>query len=123
MITAQDVNDILKEIPVYPSGNRAAIYCNDGFNVSVQASQYHYCEPRISEARFYKSVELGFPSSPLPELEEWSEDSDCKGVFGYVPVEEVAKILESHGGIDFGMTLGAYIGRFIEYRNSRRKSE
>ena len=39
------------------------ITCGDGFNISIQASSNHYCEPRIDGIDIlYTSVELGFPS-------------------------------------------------------------
>lgn len=100
-ITAEHVNSIFKNLPIAPSGNRVRVFCKDGFNVSVQASQYHYSTPREADASYYEEFELGFPSEHLLELEEWSEDTDCCGVFGYVPAEELAKVFEAHGGVDF----------------------
>lgn len=38
------------------------IECNDGFVISVQASDVHCCEPRRIKAWPYSEVELGFPS-------------------------------------------------------------
>ena len=37
------------------------ILCADGFNMSVQASETSYCEPRNDRGP-YKEVEIGFPS-------------------------------------------------------------
>lgn len=107
-MNGQHVNNIFKKLPtVISEGDfecKKAIVCRDGFSVSVQASQYHYCEPRKTNAEYYSEFELGFPSEPLPELAKWAElaeDQDYTGIFGYVPVEEIAKVLESHGGVDF----------------------
>ena len=41
---------------------RPRLYCNDGYSVSVQASAFHYCSPRLNGLQDYKSVELGYPS-------------------------------------------------------------
>lgn len=101
-MNGQHVNDIFKKLPAYGGfGKKKCVICKDGFSVSLQASHLHYCEPRKDNAEYYEEFELGFPSEPLPELAKWSEDQDYAGVFGYVPVEEIAKIFESHGGVDF----------------------
>lgn len=82
-----------------------AIQCNDGFHISVQASQYSYCSPRVTEDIDYFQFECGFPSAPVPELAEWKDgdnenrDSDTESVYGYVPVEVIVKLVELHGGI------------------------
>ena len=41
-------------------GLRTRLICKDGFSVSVQASEFHYCRPRINGADEYEAVELGF---------------------------------------------------------------
>ena len=77
---------------------RPRIVCADGFDVSVQASDGHYCSPRLNVGP-YSSVEVGYPSSPIPEMDEY----DAGGVFGHVPVEVVDAVLEQHGGIANGV--------------------
>ena len=79
---------------------RPAVECNDGFRVSVQASEYHYCTPRIDYGP-YAEVELGYPSAEMPTLVEYAENEEkpLETVYGYVPVELVDALLESHGGI------------------------
>ena len=80
---------------------RPKIVCQDGYSVSVQASEYHYCEPRYTQwqnedgwhvingnywlssdtprnfetDRFtpYESVELGFPSEADDLINEYAE--------------------------------------------------
>lgn len=37
-----------------------SITCADGFKVSVQAGEFHYCSPRRDDSE-WNSVELGFP--------------------------------------------------------------
>jgi hypothetical protein len=77
----------------------ARLRCVDGFNVSLQASETHYCAPRDNFGPWFR-VELGFPSGPMPGLEEWQEDRDTlETVWGYVPLREVARVLALHGGL------------------------
>lgn len=93
---------------------RPRIVCNDGFSVSVQASEFTYCHPRYtqwqnkdgwqvingeywlsSEPRRhfetdhytpYEAVELGYPSEEDELIEEYSEGDDFMDtVYGYVP--------------------------------------
>lgn len=77
------------------------IECKDGFSVSVQANEYCYCTPR-EDFGPYSTVELGYPNQPLPEsfnpyCENIEEPLDT--VYGYVPVDLVNALIESHGGI------------------------
>lgn len=106
---------------------RERVVCKDGFVISIQASEYHYCEPRISQGYLdnklyfvegwsqqgyiekfipYKSVELGFPSVAEEDILDYAEDPNepTDTVYGYVPVEIVDKMLEKHGGIDIAAT-------------------
>ena len=82
-----------------------AIECNDGFHISVQASEYAYCSPRVTADTEYFRFECGFPSGPVPELAEWKDgdkddrSTDMDTVYGYVPVQEIVKLVEAHGGI------------------------
>lgn len=75
--------------------------CADGFRISIQASQYHYCTPREDGQIDYKQVELGYPSKEEEMILDFAEDPDdpTNTVYGYVPVEVVDKMLEKHGGI------------------------
>lgn len=99
------VNEFLKATRrMKPSGDlavRPRVECADGFSISIQASELHYCEPRTSENVDYEEVELGFPSEKeklfLPFAEE--EDDPTGTVYGYVPVELVDEALQKHGGI------------------------
>lgn len=96
------------EIKTYYSGtyeiqaNRPRLYCNDGYSISVQASAFHYCSPRLNGLQDYKSVELGYPSAEDELINEYAEDGDMNytdTVYGYVPIEIVEKLIEKHGGI------------------------
>lgn len=82
-------------------GNRPRLYCVDGFSVSVQASEFHYCSPRINGAEKYESVELGFPSAEDSLITDYAEEYDrpTDTVYGFVPVDVVCELVEKHGGI------------------------
>ena len=77
------------------------IYCNDGFNLSVQCNSASYCWPREDHSTFYLTVEVGFPSDKPELIMSYAEDPEkpTKTVYGYVPVELVQQLIESHGGI------------------------
>lgn len=77
------------------------LICKDGFEMSVQASNVHYCSPRIDNADYYSEVEVGYPTVSEEELLDYAEDRTrpTKTVYGYVPVELVDKIISKHGGI------------------------
>lgn len=80
--------------------NRPRLYCNDGYSISVQASELHYCEPRYNGAQDYESVELGFPSIEDELINEYAEDDPyTKTIYGYVPIEIVEELINKHGGI------------------------
>ena len=80
--------------------NRPRLYCNDGYSISVQASSFHYCRPRLDGVQNYESVELGFPSKEDELINDYAEGDDyTKTVYGYVPIEVVERLIEKHGGI------------------------
>ncbi len=74
--------------------------CKDGFKMSVQASETHYCSPR-SDNDIYTEVEVGFPSEKEDLLMEYAESQDnpTGTVYGWVPVEVVAQVVVKHGGL------------------------
>lgn len=78
-----------------------AITCADGFTVSVQASEYHYCSPRESGAWPYASFEVGYPSAKERTLMKYAEDKSrpTDTVYGWVPASVIEKIIIKHGGI------------------------
>ena len=81
---------------------RPRIECNDGFTVSVQASEYHYCYPRDNAIQQgYTDVELGFPSEADELIDAYAEEpgEPTKTVYGCVPIDIVEKLVEKHGGI------------------------
>lgn len=65
-----------------------------GYTISVQASEYHYCTPRINDAKEYRSVEMWvFDEHNVPITEDPQS---------YVPVSSVLELIEAHGGIVSG---------------------
>lgn len=80
---------------------RPRIVCKDGYSVSVQASRFHCCQPRIDGADKYESIELGFPNREDTLINDYAEDDGCytDTVYGYVPVEVVNELIKKHGGI------------------------
>ena len=81
--------------------NRPRLCCNDGFSISVQASEFHYCHPRLNGLQDYESVELGFQNAEDELINEYAEDGMdyTETVYGYGPIEIVEKLIEKHGGI------------------------
>lgn len=80
---------------------RKKVKCKDGFEISIQASAFHYCNPRETFSGPYNEVELGFPNMADETIIEYAEDPEypTSTVYGYVPVEIVDILLEKHGGI------------------------
>ncbi len=79
------------------------VVCEDGFNMSVQASESHYSEPRNNRGP-YSEVEIGYPSHYDIHLiryaEEPTEPTDT--VYGYVPAHVVQMVIDAHGGMVAG---------------------
>jgi hypothetical protein len=59
--------------------------CADGTSISIQASEAHYCEPRETGCRTYKSFEVWDSSSGEP--------------LGWISAKKVVKIINKHGGL------------------------
>ena len=82
------------------------IHCKDWFHFSIQASYWHYCEPRVthySKNNFiYESMEVWYPSEKVEELMPYScqEEWVWEWVYWQVPVELLNKIIEKHWGIN-----------------------
>ena len=123
----ETINIITLGLEHYYQEVRPRIVCNDGYSVSVQASEYMYCEPRYTQWKNedgwqvingdywsssgtprnfetdhftpYESVELGFPSEADELIYEYAEDDDYTStVYGHVPVKIVEQLIEKHGG-------------------------
>lgn len=83
---------------------------NDGASISIQASEAHYCGPRVDECQGgYRAVECGFYApngNTFESLEAFREpspeDFPPSTVFPYVPASVVATLIAWHGGIAEG---------------------
>lgn len=84
---------------------RNIIFCKDGFNVSVQGSAGHYCQPRY-DVKEYSSLELGFPSEKEILINQYAEnvENPTETVYGYVPIDVIEKVIKKHKGIDIDKT-------------------
>ena len=76
------------------------VICKDGFNMSVQASRTHYCNPR-DDVGPYTHVEVGFPSSYDFYLSQYAEDpgEPTGTVYGWVPADTIIMCIDAHGGM------------------------
>jgi len=83
-----------------PAMRERYITCADGFSMSVQASKFHYCSPRMDHAEAYTSVEVGFPTSVCFFLAPYMDEDNQVG--GWVPPSVVRAVIELHGGIVSG---------------------
>ena len=75
------------------------IVCKNGFSMSVQASEFNYCEPKNNTGP-YASVEIGYPSKMEELLINWAEDpgNPTETVYGWVPSEVVWDVILKNGG-------------------------
>tara|TARA_R110000751_G_scaffold305649_1_gene422383 strand:- start:620 stop:1264 length:645 start_codon:yes stop_codon:yes gene_type:complete len=76
--------------------------CADGFTMSVQASERHYCTP-LNDTGPYTEIEIGFPNmlEPLliPFQDEPTYNAPTESVYCYVPVEIIDEVIAKHGGL------------------------
>ena len=95
------INEYLQMADRNRYGHVPRVYCVDGFSFSAQASEFPYCIPRVNNASYYESVELGYPSMADDLIIDYAEDDTYTDtVYGYVPVSIVDKLIEKHGGIN-----------------------
>ena len=80
---------------------RPRVVCKDGFEISIQASDCHYCTPRVNGDVIYEEVELGYPNMEDELIAYYAEDPDdlTGTVYGWVPIDIVNQLIEKHGGI------------------------
>ena len=97
----QKYRKVKKLVPGITSTFIPHVICNDGFEMSVQAGQSLYSEPR-DVADSYEEAEIGYPSTEEPLIASYAEDEEnlCDTVYGYVPCSIIDEVIEKHGGID-----------------------
>ena len=86
------------------------IFCRSGFQLSVQASDFHMCFPKMDwddlipphTTQGYEEFECGFPSHHEPLLIPYlgvPEEDPLHSVYANVPRSVIDKIWIAHGGI------------------------
>ena len=78
------------------------VVCADGFSMSVQASRFHYCTPRVSDMSCpYTTWEIGFPSKREELILSYAENKRApkQTVYGGVPTVVINRVIRKHGGI------------------------
>ena len=97
----QKYRTVTKLVPGMTTSRTPHVVCNDGFEMSVQAGQSLYSEPK-DVADSYERAEVGYPSTEETLLTTYAEDNDnlCDTVYGYVPCSIIDEVIEKHGGID-----------------------
>ena len=103
----KDINTL--DINTFYSLIRPHIICNDGFRISVQASNFNYCTPRENLANGeYTTVELGMPSEADDLIKEYAENKSnyTHTIYAFVPIEIVEELITKHGGINCNETSG-----------------
>jgi len=80
------------------------VVCADGFRMSVQANDTAYCNPQVTGAAHYESVEVGYPNAPETLLIGYSEDPEnpTGTVYPRVPSALVSLVIAKHGGMVSG---------------------
>ena len=79
---------------------RNHIICKDGFDVSVQASEHHYCYPKET-CKYHDYFELLCDiSNDKDLLESYYDGTIC----AYVPKAVVELLILRHGSIDWNLT-------------------
>ena len=97
----QKYRKVTKLVPGMTSSHTPHVVCNDGFEMSVQAGQSLYSEPK-DDVDHYEEAEVGFPSEEEHLLARYAEDGEnlCDTVYGYVPCSIIDQVIEKHGGIN-----------------------
>lgn len=86
----------------------------------MQANDTAYCEPRRDFGP-YTQYEVGFPmmgDEPTTLPADWAEYADGShpsNVYGYVPVEMIQELIDSHGGIDIAKSYSRHERSLISY--------
>ena len=97
----QKYRKVTKLVPGMTSSHTPHVVCNDGFEMSVQAGQSLYSEPK-EVVDSYEEMEVGYPSTEELLLVRYAEDGEnlCDTVYGYVPCSIIDRVIEKHGGIN-----------------------
>ena len=95
---------------------RPTIKCKDGFKISVQASAYNSCYPKLTGLDVYKSFEV-LSKKDIDEFSLYlsnnyylgsSKNNNKIKQYDYVPSSMIETFIENHGGIDKEATFESY---------------
>lgn len=85
------------------------IVCNDGFSISLQIHNGHYCSSENGYRTLghtMETVEFGFPNQDEELLKEYAEyPEDVTTTVGRLPIDVAQQIIDKHGGIDWDKTV------------------
>ena len=82
------------------------IKCCDGFEMSVQASSTHACQPR-NDTGPYTALEVGWPNQLEPMLMEYADPLSqviacgAPTVYAMVPARTIQQVILTHGGLRY----------------------
>lgn len=105
------IQDFIKATNKEGKRIRPIIVCNDGFSMSVQASEFHYSTPRYDNLDFYSAFEIGYPSEIEHSIINYAEDKEhpINTVYSWVPYEIIDIIIDKHGGINKAETFNSHL--------------
>lgn len=85
------------------------IICMDEFSISLQIHHNAYCATENGYRTLghsFKEVEFGFPNQEEELLKPYGQNpDDLTNTVGRIPIEEIQKIIDKHGGINWDKTL------------------
>ena len=88
------------EIPMVSKYNRDRTVCKDGYTMSLQHSECHYCEKYWdSDPSMTPNESSTFEVWRCDYDPEWGEYWNDDEPMGYVPFDVVARVVEKHGGL------------------------
>lgn len=88
---------------------------NDGTEISIQASDGHYCHPRLTTEKadynFYDKFEVGYPSKKIKSIMPYAENKEepTHTVYSCVPKHVIEKLISDCGGVKCALTVGVLV--------------
>ena len=101
------------------------IYCNDGFNISLQIHNGNYCSSENGYRTLghtMETVEFGFPNQDEELLKEYAEEPDnLTQTVGKLPIDVAQQIIDKHGSIDWDKTISIEEFNYLVYGKKNKK--
>lgn len=101
------------------------IYCNDGFNISLQIHNRNYCSSENGYRTLghtMETIEFGFPNQNEELLKEYAEcPESLTQTVGRLPIDVAQQIIDKHGGIDWDKTISIEEFNNLVYGKKDRK--